>query len=455
MNSKLLIIAISFLHITFFSCKHENVERGDEIKHSYKPEWDSLDKHPCPEWYDQAKFGLFLHWGPYSAEDGGRHEFMNPDLLTANKYDPNEWIDLAEIAGVRYITLTTKHGGGFCMFDTSRGKWNSVQSGPKRDLFGEFATACHQHGMRFLAYYCKDDIFMPFKPGVAIKDQKVFQSVVDTYDMQGVIDNWTQWFRDNLKTIVNKYNPDGFWFDGTNPDYQYTKIAEVIAWMYNKNPDLIIDDRVGSYTQRKVHGDFFTYEREWIKPVHILSHKWERSCPMLGGGWVYDKDLTLGHIAEPKEIIWDLIDIVSLGGNYNMGIGPKADGSIPEYYKIRLKQIGEWMDVNGEAIYGTKPWIWGYYKEGEQVRFTMSRDEKTIYVFCKGYPRSELTLEYLNSNIAVVKSANLLGFDLPLKFHGSKLGGCVFEMPEQKPDLPHDIYVLKLRVDRDVSAKKP
>ncbi|MGC9342496.1 MAG: alpha-L-fucosidase [Bacteroidales bacterium] len=451
-NLKVLILFFAILFAAVFGCKQGGVEDNPEsTKRSYSAYWNSLDKHPTPEWYDNAKFGLFLHWGPYSAEGCGAHEFMKPALLTADKFDPREWIDLAETAGMRYITLTTKHGGGYCMFDTPHGRWNSVDSGPNRDLFGEFAKACHERGMRFLAYYCKDDIFRPSSiiDRMHIEDSSLFRKVVENYKMQWVIDNWPQWLRDNLRTIVRKYEPDGFWFDGTNLNYQYTGIAEVISWIYNNYPDMALNDRVGSFTQRKVHGDFYTYERGWIRPVHILPHKWDRSTPMLGGGWSYDPDLTIEDLGEPHEILWDLVENVSLGGNYHMGIGPRADGSIPEYYQKRLRQIGRWFDVNGECIHNTRPWTWGYFREGENVRYTMSRDEKTVYAIFRNWPGSTLNLEYLHSSVAVVKEVRMLGVDKALDFGRTSQGGCAIEMPSPRPDIPHDIYVVRCSVTRD------
>jgi len=422
-----------------------------EVQGPYEANWESLDKHPLPEWFDDVKFGLFLHWGPYSAEGCGAHEFMKPELFTADRYDPYEWIQIARDAGMRYITLTTKHGGGYCIFRTPHGKWNSCDSGPKRDLFGEFAEACHNEKMRFLAYYCKDDIFMPpDAPGpVAIKDRELFDKIVAEYDMQWVIDNWPQWLRDNLRAIISQYEPDGFWFDGVHPEYQYTGIAEVMAWMYNNYPEMVIDDRVGCFTQRKLHGDYYTYERGWIKPVHILPHKWDRSCPMIGGAFSYKADLTLEDLASAEEIIWDLIDNVAMGGNYLMGIGPHADGSIPDYYQIRLGEIGDWFKTNGEAIWETRPWIWGYFHEGDNVRYTMSKDEQTVYALLHGWPGSRVSLEYLHSSICVVDDVQMLGVDEKLQFGPTDRGGCVVDMPRQKPSNSHSIYVLKFKVKRE------
>ena len=418
----------------------------------YEPDWASLDRHPLPEWFDDAKFGMFIHWGPYSSEAGGAHEFMKPELLTAARYDPHEWIRIARDAGMRYITFTTKHGGGYMMFDNPHGQWSAVHSGPKRDLFGEFAEACRAEKMRFLAYYCKDDIFMPSgAPGrVKIKDRKRYNEIVKRYDMQWVIDHWVEYLQDNIKTIARKYKPDGFWFDGVHPKYQYTRMQDVVAWLYNRYPDMVLSDRVGQFTQRKVHGDFLTYERGWIRPVHILPKKWERSTT-LGGSWAYKPSLTLDRLQSAEEVIWDVIDNVAKGGNYSLGIGPRADGSIPDYYKIRLAEIGEWFKINGEAVWATRPWIWGYFHEGDRIRYTMSKDGGTVYAIIRGWPGKRLNLEYLHSSVCVVKDVKLLGCDEKIQLGGTKRGGRVVHLPGRKRG-PHNIYVLRFRVKREDPA---
>ena len=272
----------------------------------YRPDWESLDRHPLPEWFDDAKFAMFIHYGPYSSEQCGAHEFMKPECLTGEKYDPRQWVRIAADAGMRYIIFTTKHGGGYAMYDSDHTRWCSVHSGPRRDFFGELVEACREEGMRIFAYYCKGDIFLPTDARTyhfLIKDREKFDRIVEQYGMRSITEHWVEYFHNQIKEICTKYRPDGFWFDGTMLDYNWTRMPELVAWIYNNYPEMVLNDRVGCFSQRKVHGDYWTYERGWIKPVHVLPHKWQRDTSM-GGGCVYDPKLSLADMAPAERVIW-------------------------------------------------------------------------------------------------------------------------------------------------------
>ena len=416
----------------------------------YRPDWESLDRHPLPEWFDDAKFAMFIHYGPYSSEQCGAHEFMKPECLTGEKYDPRQWVRIAADAGMRYIIFTTKHGGGYAMYDSDHTRWCSVHSGPRRDFFGELVEACREEGMRIFAYYCKGDIFLPTDARTyhfLIKDREKFGRIVEQYGMRSITEHWVEYFHNQIKEICTKYRPDGFWFDGTMLDYNWTRMPELVAWIYNNYPEMVLNDRVGCFSQRKVHGDYWTYERGWIKPVHVLPHKWQRDTSM-GGGCVYDPKLSLADMAPAERVIWDMIDNVSLGGNYGLFVAPRGDGSIPDYYATRLGEIGAWLKINGEGFHDSRPWLWGYYQEGDNVRYTMSKDQRTVYAFLRGWPGSRVTLEYIHSSIAVVGDVRMLGCDETLTWGMGDRGGAVVDMPDRRPaGVP--IYVLKFRVNRD------
>jgi len=306
-----LVLVATYMPLVFAdgAVNVAKTDQSDKMYQPYEPNWKSLDQHLLPNWFDDAKFGLFIHWGPYSSPNSQpyRHEFMKPEELTAEMYNPLQWVEIAKDAGARYITFTTKHGGGYAMYDSKYTKWDAMDSGPCRDLFGELVQACRQNNMPIIAYYCKDDMFLPQNAPVTnpfkIYDKKLYDQIVAEYDMKPIIDNWVEYFHNQIKEILLKYSPDGLWLDGTRLPYQYIRTPELIAWAYNHYPDIIVNDRIGSSSQRKLHGDFLTYERSWLKPVHILPHKWER-CTALGGSWWYNPDINLTKLQSAEEILW-------------------------------------------------------------------------------------------------------------------------------------------------------
>ena len=417
----------------------------------YTPDWKSLDSHPLPAWFDQVKYGMFIHWGPYSSEDCGNLEHMNPDCLTAENFHPEEWAQLAVDAGMKYVIFTCKHGGGFAMYKTRFGKWNSVDSGPKRDFFGELMQAYRKAGLRVIAYYCKNDIFMPAEEWPEGKSQITdpvrFSQIVNDYDMQWACDHWPEFMREQIKEICEQYQPDGFWFDGVVPKYQYSGMQEVYAWIYNHYPEMVLNDRVGCFSQRKCHGDYYTYERPWIKPVHILPHKWQAErC--LAGRWAYEPTLTEEQIEPAEQVLWELLDILALGGNYCLNIAPRADGSIPEYYSKRLLEVGDWLSKHAQAIYATLPWIWGYFAEGENIRYVMSQDEQTIYAFVRNWTDALLDLNYMHSSVCVAREVELLGGGT-LEWTWGPKGSLQVRLPESQSDSKIKISALRIPIERE------
>ncbi len=442
---------------------------GSLVGAEYEANWESLDSHPLPQWYDDAKFGMFIHWGPYAAdiadiraldEKEGKpeslkttHEWMRPELLTCENYDPHEWIRIARDAGMRYMVFTTKHGGGFAMYDTDYHKWNSVDSGPQRDLFGEFAQACHEEQMRFLAYYCKPDMFIPpdyqynpFKSHYrkGIKDWDRWHEIVEKYQMQPIIDDWPGYFRNQVRELITKYRPDGIWYDSGTLPVSYLGTQELAAWVYNRYPGFVFNDRFGQGSHRR-HGDFSTYEtygrtpqRAW-PPDRIMDKKWERCITLDKNTWAYNPQTTLEDLMSAELVIHELVKCASQGGNYLLNIGPRADGSIPDYFVQRLGEVGDWMAINGEAIHNTRPWRDGTHKEGD-VRFTTRGD--SLYAICLKWPERVLRLRTVTPDRWPVTSVQMLGCAEPLNFSQRKVTGLAVAIPDEKPC--EHAWVLKL-----------
>lgn len=348
----------------------------------YEPKWESLDSRPVPAWFEDAKFGIFLHWGPYSvpawAPKGVYSEWyqswlttkkvggnFNPEptavydyhvnkyglhfpyynfgeMFKAEDYKPKDWANLFVNAGAKYIVITSKHHDGFTLWpskeaDRSWGfPWSSMTAGPKRDLLGDLAKEVRKTDVKFGTYYSLYEWYNP----LWLKDRKRF---VDEH------------FLPQVKDLVTSYMPDILWTDGEwEMTSQQWKSEEFLAWLYNESPvkdTIIVNDRWGKEARHK-HGGYYTTEyassAKFDKP-------WEE-CRGIGFSFGYNRNEDLWDYSTAQTLILLLADIVSHGGNLLLDIGPDGNGKIPPIMQERLLQIGDWLKVNGEAIYGTRQW---------------------------------------------------------------------------------------------------
>jgi len=349
----------------------------------YEPTWESLDKRPLPSWYDESKLGIFIHWGVFSVPAFGgsiksrpssaewfwyrwKHvkepeidAFMKENyppgfdyadfapMFTGEFYDPNEWADMFAASGARYVVLTTKHHEGFCNWPTNHSfNWNSMATGPHRDITGEFATAIRS----------KTDLHMG-----------LYHSLYEWFHplyMRDVESNFTTQDFPREKTlpelyeIVKTYKPEVVWSDGPiGPDY-YWNSTTFLAWLYNESPvkDIVVtNDRWGNNDIKCKHGGYWTC-RDNYNPGYLMPHKWERSMTMTPGTWGYNRRDHLNKYMSTQQIITALVETVSCGGNLLLNVAPTHDGRILPVYEERLRQLGQWMKINGDAIYKTKPW---------------------------------------------------------------------------------------------------
>ncbi len=340
----------------------------------YAPEWASLDQRPTPEWFLDAKFGVFIHWGVYAVPAWGkvgeysewywnRMANQKPDNVwwqfhktnygenfayqdfaprfTAELYDAKQWAGLFHRAGVKYVVPTSKHHDGFAIWPSAEASrnwgrpWNSAEIGPKRDLLGELAEATRARGMKFGFYYSLYEWFNP---------------LWKTNRAQYVSGHMIPQFKD----VVTRYQPsiifsDGEW-DLPSKDW---RSEELLAWLFNESPcrgDVVVNDRWGKDCRHK-HGGYWT--TEYAAGLRDAAHPWEESRGM-AFSYGYNRAERIDHYKTGREFIFVLIDLVSRGGNLLLDIGPAADGTIPPIMEQRLLEIGDWLRVNGEAIYGTR-----------------------------------------------------------------------------------------------------
>jgi alpha-L-fucosidase len=360
-------LIISLLFIAFF-----NTSNAQTV---YQPEWSSLDSRPTPQWWQDAKFGIFIHWGVYSVPaftakgnyaEWYQHSLTNnahngivrafhernygaktyydlADDFHAELYNPAAWAELFEKAGAKYVVLTSKHHDGYCLWPNKTANktwgfsWNSVDRGPGRDLLGELFTALRKTSVRPGLYFSLYEWYNPlwkFDKSRFAADHSMPQ----------------------LLELVNTYQPDVVWADGdwdATPDLWQSQ--QFLAWLYNMSPvrdRVVVNDRWGSGV-RFNHGGIYT--PEYQPDLDFENHPWEESRGM-GHSYGYNRAEDAWDYNSGQSLVLHLIDKVSRGGNFLLDIGPDAHGQIPPIMQERLLTIGNWLNVNGEAIYNTRRW---------------------------------------------------------------------------------------------------
>ena len=460
---------------------------------TYESNWHSLDQRPTPAWFQDAKFGVFIHWGVYSVPAWGMpgeyaewywnrlnekkakwapwrafHDknygtnFDYKDFaprFTAELFDAKQWVDLFARAGIKYVVPTSKHHEGFALWPSAEASkawgrpWNAVEIGPKRDLMGELAAATRERGLKFGFYYSLYEWFNP----LWLTNKAAYVS---------------QHMTPQFKDVVTRYQPaiifaDGEW-DLQSKDW---KSEELLAWLFNESSckdEVVVNDRWGKDCRHK-HGGYWT--TEYAAGMKDGSHPWEESRGM-AYSYGLNRAERFDDYKTSREFILVLADLVSRGGNLLLDIGPAADGTIPPLMEQRLLEIGDWLKVNGEAIYGSRcaartcQWTegqppkqeYGEYmvkynlmdqigqqpKNGVAVKqafFTQKPD--ALYAITTGWPGKKLVLRDLK--VSKGAKVTLLGVPGELKktFHAGTL---TITTPELGPDAApcHYAYTFKI-----------
>src|SRR5271169_643996 len=393
----------------------------EEAVRKYEATIESLNKHPLPEWYADAKLGIFIHWGLYSVpgwavltpagEKLSEQEYLkrNPyaewylntlrlkgsptqayhDEHYGEGYDyynfaetfdkeiqkwkPEEWAKVFHEAGARYVVLTSKHHEGFTLWpsETPNPTLPMDRQHATRDLVGELTVAVRAQGMRMGLYY-SGGYDWTFIPG-PITDWKQAKSVQPQGEVYG------KYADAHMRELIRKYQPAILWNDIDYPKSGHP--LEIMAEYYNAIPDGVVDDRFGVK-----HSDFVSPEYETLSK--ISEKKWEE-CRGLGRSFGYNRAEGEAETIKQDELIYLLVDIVSKNGNLLLDVGPEADGTIPAVQMDRLKALGAWLAQNGEGIYGTRPWTRaeGETNAGIRVRFTQKAG--ALYAFLLGDPRGK------------------------------------------------------------------
>ena len=361
------------------------------------------DDHRMDGWRAD-RFGLFIHWGLYAIPAGeyaGQpigslgEWIMNTARIPRDDYekfaaqfnpqafDADAWVRMARYAGMKYIVITSKHHDGFCLFDAPNSTYDIVDGTPYgQDALRELSAACRRHGLKFCTYYSIMDWHHPSQIPGKDKNGKVLWN--PTRMAEGRKAEYVEYMKEHLHTLVIEYQTHILWFDGEWPDWWTDEDGrELYRWLRSLNPELIVNNRVGNgrkglngfSKQGSFAGDFGTPEQEI--PSTGVEGDWE-SCMTMNDTWGFKTD---DHQWKSSEIlIRNLIDIASKGGNFLLNVGPKADGTFPEASVDRLRDMGRWMSVNGESVYGTQAALfrpdWG----------RVTRKEGTLYLHVFDWP---------------------------------------------------------------------
>ncbi|HEX3663148.1 MAG TPA: alpha-L-fucosidase [Acidobacteriaceae bacterium] len=366
-----------------------SADQLDAAAGPYQPYWNSLRKIATPQWLRDGKFGIYTHWGIYSVPAYGKngtwyaHDiYTNPTsdnykhhvatygpldkfgykdfipMFTGSRFDPDEWAELFHNAGARFAGPVAEHHDGFAMWNTKYSSWNAAKMGPKRDVVGELEKAYRAKGMKFMTafHHAAHWFYFPTWDSRYDVGNPKYSGLYGEIHPKGALpdEKFLDEWKGKLIEVVDHYDPDLVWFDfGLQLIQQWYK-KQFVDYYFN---------RAAAHTKQvtvtyKWH-DFTpgvgVYDLELGQETDMTYAEWVTDTTIdAGSGWGYVKGLGFKSV---NELVTGLVDRVSKNGFLLLNVGPKPDGTIPEEAKERLRGIGEWLRINGEAIYGTSPWL--------------------------------------------------------------------------------------------------
>jgi alpha-L-fucosidase len=472
----------------------------------FRPDWESLEKFETPEWYRDAKFGIFIHWGVYAvpafgsewyprlmyvegspeyrhhiATYGPQDKFGYKDFIPmfkAEHFDPARWAELFKKAGAKYVVPVAEHHDGFAMYDSGLSDWTVVKMGPHRDTTGELAKAVRAAGLHFgvSSHRVEHNFFLG--PGRTIASDVNDPEYAALYgpahhwlmnpsgtplsnDFTYVSRAWANDWLARAAELVEKYHPDLVYFDWWIGQASIREnLTRFVAFYYNRSLKYGGHLGVVNYKDYAIeeHSGVLDIERGQLGDMRPLP--WQTDTSVSNKSWGYIQDDTF---KSPEFIVHQLIDIVSKNGNLLLNIGPRPDGTIPEEVEKVLLDVGAWLDVNGEAIYGTRPWR--LYGEGptkvaagsfhdtetasykpEDFRFTAKGD--VLYAIGLAWPANGEAVIHSLAPMAGnehVQSVTLLGTSAPAQFE-PRSDGLHVKLQGQPP--AKYAYALRVKFDR-------
>ncbi len=478
----------------------------------FEPNLKSLKRHPVPQWFHNAKLGIFIHWGLYSVpayastdiddmyefigkygirayqkknpyaewylnslriEGSATHKhhlqkygssFEYDDFIPEfnqeiKKWNPDEWTDLFKNINARYVVITTKHHDGFLLWPSKHQNTRKKDYCAARDLVGELTASVEAKGLR-MGFYYSSLLDWSFT-------NEPFCDAVDLFASGPTHQKYFDYVYNHWMELIERYEPSILWGDIGYPPSK--DLYDLFAEFYNRIPDGVVNDRwkatpkltqaifktkpsrmlvnkIAMWLMAKSdapatfpvpHCDFIT--PEYTSFSRIKTKKWEATRG-IGHSFGFNREEGSGDYASATELIHLLIDVVSKNGNLLLNVGPMADGTIPEIQKECLLEMGRWLDINGEAIFDTRPWIWcdGKTRDNVDVRFTCKGD--TLYAIILGTPKGP---EVILQTLPIPKKhfISLLGYEGRLEWKRAGGDVCV-TVPENLFESP--AYVLKI-----------
>lgn len=454
MSKKANWVACIILIVGLLGCRANKSVRTKKTGPVYTADWESLMNHnPAPDWFRDAKFGIYFHWGVYSVPAFGsewyprnmynkngetrrpgpsaeyRHhvatwgeptEFGYPDfvpMFKAEKFDADQWAELFLKAGARFAGPVAEHHDGYAMWDSEQTPWNAADTGPKRDITGELARAIKSHGMKFVTtfHHARNNLWQKKNRSGVLEwtghyqfVQRDFPSLLE--DPKNAVlygymprEKFLQMWKGKLIEVIDKYQPDLMWFDAWLDEIPDQTKMEYLAHYFNKANEWG-REVVVTYKGEDLPREVAMEDYEKGRADSLTDFVWLTDDTISKGSWCYTEDL---EIKSTAEVLRTFIDIVSKNGQLLLNISPMADGTIPENQKQVLLEMGRWLSKYGESIYETRPFV--EYGEGptrmqrgggfarmkgiygpEDIRYT--RKDRFVYAIILGWPGENKTV---------------------------------------------------------------
>jgi alpha-L-fucosidase len=470
-------------------------------KGPFSADWASLQHFQCPDWFRDAKFGIYYHWGIYSvpafATEWYPHWMYRPGrpeyehhvktygpldkfgykdfipMFTAEHWDPDAWVSLFIEAGAKYMGPAAEHSDGFSTWNSDLNPWNAYKMGPKRDLVGEMAAAVRRRGMKFLATFHHHWLWGWYESpqtSADIYQPKNAEFYWPTPYIEGPVDSgrgafnyahpspppsprFNNIWRDKVIEVVDRYDPDLIYFDGRACIIPEIYQQQMLAYFYNKaaeqKRDVVMTFKHQDFPKGVGVHAFEVDQLPKDQLSKISSDPWQTDGNMdWSGAWSYSRT---PDFKSATWLIHQLIDLVSKNSNFLLDVGPRPDGTIPEQMQERLRAIGAWLRVNGEAIYGTRPWT--TFGEGptginegsaipkhspdfteRDIRFTAKNNN--LYIIAMGWPGASIRVRSVTAGTRLpggqIHRISMLGSPDALKWHLDDQG-LTIQMPKDKP----------------------
>lgn len=448
----------------------------------FSSSWASLENYKVPEWYQDAKFGIFIHWGPYSvpafdnewysrnmyqqdsvafkhhvATYGPQNKFGYKDLIPlfqGEKFDADRWAQLFRDSGAKYVVPVAEHHDGFAMYDTALAEWSAPKMGPRRDVVGELASAIRKQGLHFGLSSHRAEHYWFFDGGLKFESDVTDPRYASLYGppkpQEAQPDD--AFLRDWLarsEELVDKYKPELVYFDwwiGQRDAFR-PYVQKFFAFYYNRAAQwkrgVVINYKDQAFPEKSAVLDVERGQLGELRPLF-----WQTDTSVSWKSWCYVEN---DDYKSAESLVQLLVDVASKNGTLLLNVGPKSDGTIPEQAERTLRGIGGWLKVNGEAIYGTRPWTkfgegptqpaGGAFKESGNKPFTsadirFTKKGNTLYAIALKAPEDgKLTIRSLAAGAwsGSIKQVRLLGSNEKIKWHRNA-EGLTLELPYKRSD---------------------